>query len=256
MAAVAIAIAAVAAGGGAQTLSLGERVTRLEQQQSQQQGSVGLVNQVQDLQSQLQEMQGRIEELQHQVQELQKQNKDQYTDLDSRLGKLENRNAVPATAASSAVPAAAVTTTLPAPASTAAPAPVSSADAQVAYDAAFKLLRGGDYVGASRRFRDFVQKYPDSALASNAYYWLGESYYVTQNYQPALDAFQTLLKQYPKSQKVPDALLKIGYSQDEMKKPDAARATLQSVVKQYPGTTVARLAQARLRELKTQSAGH
>ncbi|MDQ2972289.1 MAG: tol-pal system protein YbgF [Pseudomonadota bacterium] len=243
------------ASANAQTLSLGERVTRLEQQQSQQQGSVSLVNQVQDLQSQLQEMQGRFEELQHQVQELQKQNKDHFTDLDSRLGKLEGGNPAPTAAASSGAPAAASTTAPPAPASTTAPAPVSNAVAQPAYDAAFKLLRGGDYVGASRGFRDFVQKYPDSALAPNAYYWLGESYYVTQNYRPALDAFQTLLKQYPKSQKAPDALLKIGYSQAEMKKLDAARATLESVVKQYPGTTVARLAQARLRELKLQTPG-
>src|SRR5690348_14629957 len=92
-AAVAFAAAAVVMGANAQTLSLSERVSRLEQQQaqppSQQGGGVALVNQVQDLQAQTQQMEGRIEELQHQVRQLQEQNKQQYLDLDSRLNRLE-----------------------------------------------------------------------------------------------------------------------------------------------------------------------
>ena len=251
-AAVALAAAAVVAGADAQTLSLGERVTRLEQQQAQQQsqqGGVGLVNQMQDVQAQMQQMEGRIEELQHQVEQLQQQNKDQYTDLDSRLGKLEH-GAAPAPAASVASAASAAP---PAQAASSGPPPPPSADEQGAYNAAFKSLRAGDYVAAARAFRAFTQKYPDSALAPNAYYWLGESYYVTQNYKVSLDTFQTLLKAYPDSEKAPDALLKVGYCQAEMKQAGAARATLQSVIKTYPGTTVARLAQSRLREIKIQS---
>src|SRR5580698_4657198 len=75
-------------------LSLADRVSRLEQQaQSQDQGGIGMVNQVQQLQSQLQQLQGQIEELQHQVQELQDKNKAQYVDLDSRIGHLESGGA-------------------------------------------------------------------------------------------------------------------------------------------------------------------
>lgn len=229
-----------------------------------QQGSIALVNQVQDLQSQLQEMEGRIEQLQHQVDQMQQQNKDQYTDLDSRLGKLEGgKGAPPASAASSSIPAPSTSAPAAAGSSAAAPASATSAgtpaaptaEEQSAYNAAFKSLRGGDYVTAARAFRGYTQKYPHSALAPNAYYWLGESYYVTQNYKVSLDTFHTLLKNYPESEKVPDALLKVGYCQAEMKQIDAARATLNTVIKQYPGTTVARLAQSRLRALKLQSAG-
>ena len=66
----------------------------------------------------------------------------------------------------------------------------------------------------------------------------------------SLEAFQTLLKKYPDSQKAPDALLKTGYCQYEMKQWDVAEATLNRVVQKYPDTTVARLAQGRLRALK------
>lgn len=267
-AAVAFATAAfVVSGAGAQTLSLGERVSRLEQQQAQQQaqGGVGLVNRMSDLQSQVQQLQGQVEELQHQVQQLQDQNKAQYTDLDSRLNRLEGKSGnAPAAAASSAAPASnaapqsASSTASAAPPQSAAPAgppPPPTADQQAAYNAAFKSLTSGDYVTASRGFRDYIQKYPNSALAPNAYYWLGESYYVTQNYQVSLQTFQTLLANYPDSDKAPDALLKVGYAQAEMKQYDDAKATLTAVMNKYPGTTVSKLAQSRMRAITLQQNG-
>ncbi|HET9835665.1 MAG TPA: tol-pal system protein YbgF [Rhodanobacteraceae bacterium] len=266
-AAVAFAAAAVVMGANAQTLSLGERVTRLEQQQAQQrsqpqsQGGVALVNQVQDLQAQIQQMEGRIEELQHQVQQLQEQNKQQYVDLDSRLGKLEGGNTVnaPAPAVSSAAatpaPAPAATAAPPQPAAPSGPLPPPTADQQAAYNAAFKAVLARDYVAASRGFRAYIQQYPDSALAPNAYYWLGESYYATANYQVSLQTFQALLANYPASDKAPDALLKIGYAQAEMKQYDDAKATLIAVMNKYPDTTVARLAKSRIRAITLQQNG-
>lgn len=264
-AAVAFAAAAfVACGAGAQTLSLADRVSRLEQQQVQTQapGGVGLVNQMADLQSQMQQLQGQVEELQHQVQQLQDQNKAQYTDLDSRLDKLEGGKPAnaPAPAASSLVPEpAASTASAPPPqpqaTTSAGPPPPPTPDQQAAYNGAFKSLTGGDYVTAARGFRAYIQQYPDSALAPNAYYWLGESYYVTQNYQVSLQTFQALLQAYPDSDKAPDAMLKIGYAQAEMKQYDDAQATLTAVMNKYPGTTVARLAQSRLRAITLQENG-
>ena len=68
-------------------------------------------------------------------------------------------------------------------------------------------LKDGRYAESARRFQQFIQQYPTNDLTPNAYYWLGESYYVTQNYKIALQSFQTLLQRYPESQKAPDALL-------------------------------------------------
>ncbi len=248
-------------------LSLADRVARLEQQAQASQGNVGVVNQVSDLQQQVQQLQGQIEELQHQNQQLQDTNKSQYVDLDSRLGRLEKGGApavggnapsastptnspTPAPAAVNAAPAAAAPAAAAANAGNNTAAPTDPAAAQATYDAAFKSLRAGDYAASSRGFRDFLQKYPDSTLAPNAYYWLGESYYVTMNYPVALEAFQRLVTQFPQSDKVPDGLLKVGYCQVEMKQKDAAIATLKSVSTKYPGSKAAGLAQERLRRLQ------
>lgn len=247
-------------------LSLADRVARLEQQNQANSGTTQLVNQVNDLQQQVAQLQGQIEELQHQNQQLQDSQKAQYADVDSRLGRLEKGGAPAGQPAAAAGPAP----QQPAPAPTAsqqqaaAPAPAASAGGtnpgaaspaeQAAYDAAFKSLRGGDYVTASRGFRDFLVKYPESPLAPNAYYWLGESYYVTMNYPVAIEAFQRLVKNYPQSDKVSDGLLKVGYCQIELKQQDAAIATLKQVTSKYPGTKAAGLAQERLRRLQRQTA--
>ncbi|KRE84727.1 tol-pal system protein [Rhodanobacter sp. Soil772] len=250
-------------------LSLADRVTRLEQQaQNKDQSGTGMVNQMQQLQAQVQQLQGQIEELQHQLQTLDDKNKAQYTDLDARMGRLEGGSAGaaatagnnpqtqagnPAAAASAAATAGNTAASQPATAGNSSTAAGDPAAAQAAYDVAFKAIRAGNYVEASREFRSFIQQYPNHALAPNAWYWLGESYYATTNYPVALESFQQLLSQFPQSDKAPDALLKVGYSQLELKQTAAAKTTLTQVTTKYPGSKVASLAQERLQRLQLQS---
>jgi tol-pal system protein YbgF len=274
-----------------QRLSLSERIERLEQQANGQgNGAVDLVNQNQALQSQVQSLQGQVEELKHALDEARQRSKDQYTDLDSRIGRLEGHGAGAASpppgaprpaqaeqppdvvlanpaAAPSQPPAhnvgaltaedrAAIVAgdVAPrAPVKEVASAPVDPAAEGSTYNEAFAALKDGRYAESAKRFQTFIEQYPNSDLTGNAYYWLGESYYVTQNYRIAQESFQTLLQRYPNSQKAPDALLKVGYSQYEQKQWDQAEATLNEVVQKYPDTTVARLAQGRLRALQTEN---
>ena len=84
----------------------------------------------------------------------------------------------------------------------------------------------------------------------NAFYWLGESYYVTQNYALAQEQFQTLLNRYPTHDKAAGALLKVGLCQYGLRQIDAAQVTLSKVVSRYPGTEAARSADDRLRAIQ------
>ena len=148
-------------------------------------------------------------------------------------------------AAPAAAPAAAAVDEPAAP--PAATTMIPQAGEQAAYDTAFDALREGRYAESARRFSAFLEQFPQGELADNATYWLGESYYVTQNYQIALDTFRSLLASYPQSAKTQDAMLKVGYCLYELKQWAAAEAALNDVVARYPGSTVARLAQGRLR---------
>lgn len=276
-----------------QRLSLSERIERLERQAAGTggaQGGVEQVNRMQDLQSQVQALQGQVEELRHQLNEAQGRARDQYIDLDSRLGRIEGRGvaAVPAVGAN---PDPALQDIELGAAATSDPNALTAADSRLApqtdpsgtlqaaetqtetatadpalgteamdpqaemraYDEAFAALKDGRYAESARRFQSFIDQYPSADLTGNAYYWLGESYYVTQNYRVALETFSALLARFPENAKAPDALLKTGYCQYELKQWDAAEATLNSVVETYPDTTVARLAQGRLRALQLEN---
>jgi len=118
------------------------------------------------------------------------------------------------------------------------------------YDIAFAHLRAGRFLESARAFENFIQKYPDSELVDNAYYWLGESYYVKRQYPQALAAFQSLTRKFPNSNKAPDSWLKIGYSYYEMDDLVKAEENLKKVINNYPNSSVARLANNRLRQIQ------
>ena len=80
------------------------------------------------------------------------------------------------------------------------------------YQQNYTMLRAGDLKGAFQGFSQFLKYHPQSSLASNAQYWLGECYYGQQQYPQAIREFERVLTYYPTSHKVPAALLKIGYS--------------------------------------------
>ena len=235
----------------AQRASLSERVAALESQAANNQGNVDLLNQVQQLRGEVQQLRAQIEELQQQNEQLKQNNKNQYLDLDGRLNRLES-GALPTT------PAAPSTRTAPASVPAERPPTVrgdagltaQSADERTSYNAAFDVLKSGDYVQSAQLFQQFLIDHPGGTYTPNALYWLGESYYVTQNYELALAQFQSLLDRYPTHDKAPGAMLKVGLAQYGLKQMDAAEATLGQVSQRYPGTDAARTAEDRLRALQ------
>ncbi len=129
-------------------------------------------------------------------------------------------------------------------------APQPSQGEQEAYIKAVELLKQRRFEEASVALTDFLARYPNSANADKAHFWLAETHYVNRNIPAALAEFQGVLKDYPKSSKVPGALLKIGYIQDDAKDPKAARVTLEEVVRRFPQSGEARLAQTRLDQMR------
>lgn len=248
-------------------LSLAERVARLEAQaqgQGQGQTTIDLLNRIDALQNEVTQLRGLVEQQAFEIENLRKAQRDRYVDLDSRLARLEGGAgaALPPAPPPGAVqplpeppPAAGQlviappAATEPAAAPSARPLPGTGSE-KVAYDEAFAALRDGRYADSARRFAAFLEQYPDGEFADNALYWLGESYYVTQNYRIALDTFRDLLARFPNSGKAPDALLKVGYCHYELREWAEAEAALADVVRLYPDTTVSRLAQGRLRALR------
>ncbi len=209
-------------------------------------------NQLEALSSDVRSMHNDVDQLNNALESSRKQQRDMYADLDQRLKNLEARAG--SAAAASAPPAAAAGAALGASAAGAA-AGTSAADSgedKVAYQAAFNLLKDGQYDRAIGAFQKFLAAYPTSSLADNAQYWLGEAYYVNKAYPEAEAAFQRVVDTYPQSRKLPDALLKIGFCRYETKQWQSAREVLGQVVARFTDTPAARLAQQRLDKMSSE----
>ncbi|HEY0802687.1 MAG TPA: tol-pal system protein YbgF [Steroidobacteraceae bacterium] len=229
---------------------LDTRLARIERVMANQ-SLLELSNQLEALRSDVRAMHNDVDQTNNAQEAARKQQRDLYADLDQRLKKIESRSG-----AASGPPAAAAGTAAAASTAAAAPAAANAADDPNAgaedksnYQAAFNLLKDGQYDRAIVAFQKFLAAYPDSSLADNAQYWLGEAYYVNKSYPEALAAFQRVMDKYPQSRKLPDALLKIGYCRYEMKQFEAAREALGQVVARFTDTPAARLAKQRLEKM-------
>jgi tol-pal system protein YbgF len=123
-------------------------------------------------------------------------------------------------------------------------------EAQRLYDSAYQDFVKGQYALAQQGFAQYLQLLPESDLADNAQYWIGECNYSQKKYNEAVQAFQIVITQYPAGEKVSAAMLKMSYAQIALGKTQAAKENLEALIKRFPQTNEANLARSRLQELK------
>jgi tol-pal system protein YbgF len=128
-----------------------------------------------------------------------------------------------------------------------AASPVPSPET-TAYEDALKLLRAGSLAEAETKLRRFTDERPDSDLADNAWFWIGESRLARGDNLGALDAYRTTIDRYPEGNKVPDALLKLGQALLLTGDRASAREAWTELVNRFPTTAAAESARARLAE--------
>jgi tol-pal system protein YbgF len=102
------------------------------------------------------------------------------------------------------------------------------------YEYATNLIQRGNYDQAEVALRAFVQQHPKDELTGNAQYWLGETYYVRNNFKSAAVAFAEGYQKYPNSQKAPDNLLKLAMALGQQGQKENACVALRQLEKRYP----------------------
>jgi len=121
-------------------------------------------------------------------------------------------------------------------------------EAQDEYKLALRALNDQQYDKAVQQFRNFQRKYPNSDMADDAQYWIGESYFNQKDYNRAILEFNDVLK-YRRGDKVPAALLRQAQAFLEIGDRTDARLILQKLVNDYPNSEQARDAKDRLQAL-------
>jgi tol-pal system protein YbgF len=205
-----------------------------------------LVAKVDQIDERVQNTQGTIEQTNYRIDRLAQQ----LTQAQHDIEELRARQA----AATVAPPVATTTTaatppmseiTVPAP--PAAPAPV--ANPMELYQAAYRDYQRGNFDLSIAGFTDFIKQNPNSDLADNAAYWIGESLFSQKKYHEAIAQFDSVVTKYPQSDKVAGALLKKGYAYINLGEKAQGIVQLQYVVHEHPSSQEASLARIRLKQL-------
>ncbi len=139
----------------------------------------------------------------------------------------------------------------------------------VNYNLAYTYFKLKDYDKAARYFDKFIQTSPDAKLLKDSYLRMGDSYFATKKYWPAMDAYNKainmhgadadyahfqkaisygfvgknnkkiddlnlFLKDFPHSKLVPDALYQLGSTYLVLNKEQQALETFEKLLQQYP----------------------
>src|SRR5712692_4333480 len=208
-----------------------------------------LVAKVDQIEDKMNNTQGSVEQTNYRLDRMAQQLTQAQHDIDELKAAVARPSAPPTTAAAQALPGPGTTATAQPPMTeVTVPAPVSENPMEV-YQAAYRDYQRGNYDLALAGFRDFLARYPDSELAANAEYWIGESLYSQKKYSEAIDEFNRVVNKYPKSDKAPGALLKKGYAYLAINDRPRAIVQFQYVVHEYPNSRESALAKDRLRQL-------
>lgn len=100
----------------------------------------------------------------------------------------------------------------------------AAGDEAAAYKNARKVLDNGDYAGGAAALKDYVDRYPSSAHAAEANYWLGRTLAVQNMQAEAAGAYARALKGWPQVSWASDAVLRLTSSLVELKNPKACEA--------------------------------
>jgi tol-pal system protein YbgF len=119
----------------------------------------------------------------------------------------------------------------------------------VLYNNALRDYNGAKNDLALQEFSDYIKFYPNTDLAGNAYYYLGEIQFRGGNYDQAAQSYDNVLQNFPSGNKAASAQLKKGFSLIELGKQAEGVAELRRVIQRYPHAPEALQARDRLRKL-------
>jgi len=123
-----------------------------------------------------------------------------------------------------------------------------SQDPSSVYYTAYSDYIKENYRLAIEGFKQYLRLFPDSGLADNSLYWIGECYYAQKKYAEAVNTFNELISKYRDGDKVPATMLKKSYALLEMGKQSEGNMILKDLISRFPLSEEASLARQRIKE--------
>jgi len=121
------------------------------------------------------------------------------------------------------------------------------------YNTGMEYMKAGKREEAEKAFADFILKFPQSDLADNAQYWIGECFYSQKKFQEAKEGFNAVVEHFPFGNKVPDALYKEALCAGELGGKEERKTLLKQLVENYPYSEAAGKAEELLSQIDKSS---
>ena len=236
-----------------------------------------LLEQNQQLRTEVQALRALVEEQGFEIRKIQRDSLSRYTNVDERLGMLENEAVTTVTSPGTRVTDRLSPLTLPSSTrqdtSTASSANAASENSRTAtatetnarfsrgtlqpailseqqlYQMAYDSAINSNFERAVAEFDQYLSIYPDGRFVSNAHYWKGQAYLYLNQFGEARDSYEIILAQYEESPKLPDAMYGLGLAYQGLGNIAQARQLLSEIKRRFPNTGVANLADTRLLSL-------
>lgn len=205
-----------------------------------------LTSRIDDLEHSLTRINGSLETTAHDLDQARRDNTAlaaQVKALSDRLTALEQKQTAGTEAGGDAAAAG------PAADGSGAPAAPQGDPAQ-AFAHARQLMLGGNYDGAEKAFRDYVQTFPDAPKTQEARYWWGKTLSVRGAHAEAATAYIGAIRGWPPTPWAPDAVVELARELVALKKPTDACQALAELPKRYPKATSVK---ARASQVATQA---
>ena len=236
-----------------------------------------LLEQNQQLRTEVQALRALVEEQSFEIRKIQRDSLSRYTNVDERLGMLENEAVTTVTSPGTRVTDRLLPLTPPSSTrqdtSTASSANAASENSRTAtatetnarfsrgtlqpailseqqlYQMAYDSAINSNFERAVAEFDQYLSIYPDGRFVSNAHYWKGQAYLYLNQFGEARDSYEIILAQYEESPKLPDAMYGLGLAYQGLGNIAQARQLLSEIKRRFPNTGVANLADTRLLSL-------
>ena len=102
------------------------------------------------------------------------------------------------------------------------------------FDIALGYFKQRAYENAEKGFAGFLEKNPNSKMASDAIYYLGESFYQRGRQSEAAEQYLKISTHYASSPRAPEALLRLGQSLNALGAKEQACASYGEIARKYP----------------------
>mgnify|MGYP001806774782 FL=1 len=236
-----------------------------------------LLEQNQQLRTEVQALRALVEEQSFEIRKIQRDSLSRYTNVDERLGMLENEAVTtvtsPGTSVTDRLPPLTPPSSIQQDTSTASSTNAVSENSRTAtatetnarfsrgtlqpailseqqlYQMAYESAINSNFERAVAEFDQYLSIYPDGRFVSNAHYWKGQAYLYLNQFGEARDSYEIILAQYEESPKLPDAMYGLGLAYQGLGNIAQARQLLSEIKRRFPNTGVANLADTRLLSL-------